>query len=129
MMDYLVQFAVAFAVFMIIDFIWLVFVAAKLYNRELGALKKKKINWTAAILFYVLYIAGLVFFVLNPALSGKGLGFAAYGGAIFGLVAYATYDLTNLATLEGFPSRIAVIDLIWGTFVTCCTSVVAFLIL
>ncbi|HRX42190.1 MAG TPA: DUF2177 family protein, partial [Clostridia bacterium] len=72
MMDYLVQFAVAFAVFMIIDFIWLVFVAAKLYNRELGALKKKKINWTAAILFYVLYIAGLVFFVLNPDLSGKG---------------------------------------------------------
>ncbi|MBN1624752.1 MAG: DUF2177 family protein [Clostridia bacterium] len=124
-----VQFLVAFGVFMVIDFIWLVFVAAKLYNKELGALKKKKVNWPAAILFYILYIIGLVFFVLNPALAEKGIGFAAYGGALFGLVAYATYDLTNLATLEGFPTKIAIIDLIWGTCVTCATAVLSFLIL
>ncbi len=129
MFEFLLQFAVAFIVFMVIDFIWLAFVASKLYNKELGNLKKKKINWPAAMVFYVLYIIGLVFFVLNPAIAEKGLGFAAYGGALFGLVAYATYDLTNLATLEGFPAKIAVIDLIWGTFVTCVTAVVAFLIL
>jgi uncharacterized membrane protein len=125
----IVQFLVAFGVFMVIDFIWLVFVAAKFYNKELGALKKKKINWAAAVLFYILYIIGLVFFVLNPALADKGIGFAAYGGALFGLVAYATYDLTNLATMEGFPTKIAVIDLIWGTFVTCITAVISYLIL
>lgn len=124
-----VQFLVAFVVFMVIDFFWLAFVAKNLYNKELGALKKKKINWAAAIVFYVLYIIGLVFFVVNPALEGKGIGYAALGGALFGLVAYATYDLTNLSTLEGFPAKIAAIDLVWGTFVTCATSVISYLIL
>jgi len=129
MIDYLVQFLVAFAVFMVIDLIWLGFIAKKLYKKELGHLRKEKINWTAAVVFYLMYIAGLVFFVINPALTGEGLGYAALGGALFGLVAYATYDLTNLATMKGFPSKIAVIDLIWGTCVTCSTAVLSFLIL
>ncbi|MBN2558438.1 MAG: DUF2177 family protein [Clostridia bacterium] len=129
MIQFLKVFAIAFAVFMVIDFIWLVFIARKLYDRELGDLKKDKVNWPAAIIFYVLYIIGLAFFVLLPAIDRQSLTYALGGGALFGLVAYATYDLTNLATLRGFPLKITIIDLCWGTFVTALTSLLAYIIL
>ncbi|MFO7611792.1 MAG: DUF2177 family protein [Clostridia bacterium] len=129
MIQFLKVFAVAFAVFMAIDFVWLVFIARKLYDKELGALKKEKVNWPAAIIFYVLYIIGLAFFVLVPAIDKQSFIYALGGGALFGLVAYATYDLTNLATLKGFPLKITIIDLCWGTFVTGFTSMLAYIIL
>lgn len=72
-------------------------------------------NWTVAILFYLLYLAGVVWFVINPALEKQSWKYALFGGMFFGLITYATYDLTNLATLKDWPVMITVIDLIWGT--------------
>lgn len=118
-------FIAAFVVFMAIDFIWLGLISKNLYNMELGPIKKDKINWTTAIIFYVMYIAGLSFFVIAPALDKGSFVYSLYAGAIFGLVAYATYDLTNLAAIKGFKLKITVIDLIWGTFLTSATSVLS----
>ncbi len=119
---------IAFFVFLVIDFIWLVFISRKLYDRELKAIKKEKINWTAAGIFYVIYIIGIVFFVIAPAVEKASISYAIFGGALFGLVAYSTYDLTNLATMKGFPLKITIIDLIWGTFVTAAVSGLTYLI-
>ena len=81
-----------------------------------------KVNLPAAAIFYLLFIAAMVFFVINPALAKTSILYAVGAGAFFGLVTYATYDLTNLATLRDWPVVITVIDLAWGTFVTSATS-------
>ena len=128
MLEFLKYAAIAFGIFMVIDFIWLIFIAKKLYDRELKEIKKEKINWPAAIIFYVIYIVGVVFFVVSPAVEKGELVYALYAGALFGLVAYATYDLTNLATMKGFPLKITIIDLIWGTFVTTAVSALTYLV-
>jgi uncharacterized membrane protein len=106
----------------VLDFVWLGFVAKKLYEKELGGLLLDKPNMAAALAFYVLYVVGVVLFVVNPAVDAASWRHALGYGALFGLVAYATYDLTNLATIKGFSSKIVAIDLIWGAFIT---SVVA----
>ncbi len=128
MIEFVKYAAIAFGVFLVIDFIWLIFIAKKLYDRELKEIKKEKINWFAAIIFYLIYIVGVVFFVIAPAIEKGNIWYSLYAGALFGLVAYATYDLTNLATMKGFPLKITIIDLIWGTFVTAAVSIITYLI-
>ncbi|MCZ8374241.1 MAG: DUF2177 family protein [Beijerinckiaceae bacterium] len=114
--------ASAAIILLVIDLLWLGVIAKNLYQAEIGGLLKKEFNVTAALAFYVLYVMGLTVFVLLPAHeSGSVLRALAYG-AFFGLVAYGTYDLTNLATLEGFTLRIALIDMGWGAFVSGVTS-------
>lgn len=125
---FLISALVAFVVFLVIDFVWLIFISRKLYDRELKEIKKEKITWSAAIIFYIIYIVGVTFFVVAPAIDKGNFWYAVYGGALFGLVAYSTYDLTNLATMKGFPIKITIIDLIWGTFVTSAVSVLTYLI-
>ena len=102
------------AIFFLIDMIWLGLVAKNFYRQQLGGMLSPTVNWPAAILFYLLFIAGLLTFVILPALAKGGALQALWQGAFFGLVAYATYDLTNLATLRGWPLRVTVVDLIWG---------------
>jgi uncharacterized membrane protein len=110
----LVLYLITLAVFFLIDMIWLGVVAKGFYRRHLGPLMSPKVNWAAAILFYLLFIVGLVVFVIRPALAaGKPLQ-ALFLGSLLGLVSYATYDLTNLATLKGWPLVVTVVDLIWG---------------
>lgn len=127
--QYLKEFAVAFVTFMIIDLIWLGFVAKDLYKKYLGFIMSPTVNWPAAILFYVLFIMGIVFFVLHPALEKDSVTYALLAGAFFGLVTYATYDLTNLATLKDWPLTITIIDLIWGSTLSALTASGAFLII
>jgi uncharacterized membrane protein len=103
------------AVFFLIDMVWLGLVAKNFYRRHLGALLSPTVNWAAAILFYLLFIAGLQMLVIAPALVRGGALQALWQGALFGLVAYATYDLTNLATLKGWPLLVTLVDLAWGT--------------
>ncbi len=110
----------------ILDFIWLGFVAKKLYYDEMGKLLRKKPNMAAALAFYVIYVVGVVVFVVNPAVQMDSLLYATVLGALFGLVAYSTYDLTNLATMKDFPLKITVIDLIWGIIITAVTASGAF---
>ena len=102
--------------FLVIDLIWLGLIAKNLYQNQIGTLLKTNTNWTAAIIFYLLFIGGLVFFAIQPSITSATLWKAMLYGALFGFMTYATYDLTNLATLEGWPIQITIIDLIWGSF-------------
>lgn len=123
---YMAQFfklyGIAFVLFFVIDLIWLGLIAKNLYQNQIGTLLKTNTNWTAAIIFYLLFIGGLVFFAIQPSISSATLWKAMLYGALFGFITYATYDLTNLATLEGWPIKISIIDLIWGSFLGASTS-------
>ena len=117
--------ALAFCAF---DFVWLGFIANAFYRREIGALLLAEPNWIGAVLFYLLYIAGIVIFVVARAAPTGSLARAAWLGALFGLVAYGTYDLTNLATLRGFTTAVVAADLAWGAFVTAVGAVAGTLV-
>lgn len=117
---------IALPVFFIIDMIWLVLVAKGFYSNQIGFLMKSDINWIAAIIFYLLFIAGLVFFVITPAIEKNSWLYALMLGAFFGLITYATYDLTNLATIKDWPLLVTIVDLIWGMVLAATVSVVSF---
>jgi uncharacterized membrane protein len=116
------RYLVTTGIFLLIDAIWLGLVAPKLYKANIGHLMTEKPNFIAAGVFYLLYIAALLFFVIDPALIKASVWQAVWTGAFLGLVMYATYDLTNLATLRNWPLKITAIDLAWGTFITAATS-------
>ena len=110
----LLAFGVAAVLLTLLDLVW-GYVAADLYRRELGVLLADPPRPSAAVAFYLLFVAGLVHFVVLPAGARRGRGAPAVGsGAFFGLVAYATWDLTNLAVLDGFPASLVPVDLAWG---------------
>lgn len=121
-MPFVKNYLIAIVIFTLIDLVWLVFISRKLYQDKLGHLMAPKVNFAAAAVFYLLFIAGMVFFVINPAVEKQSVLYALGAGAFFGLITYATYDLTNLATLKDWPVSITIIDLIWGSFVTSATS-------
>lgn len=125
MRNMLLQYLIVFAVFLAIDFVWLSNAGRLLYRPEIGALLKDQPNFVVAFIFYAFYAAGLLVFVVTPTLLSPGLGKALLYGAFFGFVAYATYDLTNLATLKGFTFKIAMIDLLWGTVLSASVSAVS----
>lgn len=128
MLTFLKLYAVSFIIFFAIDLFWLGIIAKKLYQAEIGHLLKTDVNWIAAVLFYLLFIGGLVIFVLMPAVEAGNLWKAVLLGALFGFITYATYDLTNLATLKDWPLKITIIDLSWGTFLGASTSTLSYLV-
>ncbi|MBM3296631.1 MAG: DUF2177 family protein [Candidatus Aminicenantes bacterium] len=105
---------ITLALFFLIDMVWLGLVARGFYRRHLGALLSPRVNWAAAALFYLLFIVGLIVFAVRPALAQGAPLRALLLGALFGLICYATYDLTNLATLKDWPLVVTVVDLAWG---------------
>lgn len=115
-------------VFLVIDMIWLGLIAKNFYAKQIGFLMKSNINWLAAVIFYLLFIVGLVIFVIAPAMQKNSWLQALLFGALFGLITYATYDLTNLATIKDWPVLVTIIDLIWGTTVAGAVSVISFFI-
>lgn len=117
---------IALPVFFAIDMVWLGLVAKNFYAKQIGFLMKTQINWAAALSFYLLFIAGLVFFVISPALAKNSWTHALLAGAFFGLITYATYDLTNLATLKDWPILVTVIDLVWGATLAASVSVISY---
>ena len=121
-------YAIAFTVFLAIDAFWLTLIAKNFYAKHIGYLMTKNPNLFAALIFYLIFIAGLVFFVINPALDKKMWTHALLAGVFFGLVTYATYDLTNLATVKDWPLIVTIVDLIWGMFVSAAVSVATFFI-
>lgn len=128
MLNFIKVYLTSFVVFFAIDIVWLGVVAQKLYAKHLGYIMKPKANWFAALIFYLLYIAGLVFFVVNPALEKVSWQYALFAGLFFGFITYATYDLTNLATLKDWPLTITIIDLIWGSILGGSVSVITYAI-
>ncbi|MDH8677287.1 DUF2177 family protein [Fusibacter bizertensis] len=120
------NFFITFVVFLVIDMFWLGFVAKNIYSKYLGYLMADKVNWIAAIVFYMLFVIGLLYFVIMPANDFTHLVVSA---ALFGLITYATYDLTNLATVKSWPLTITFIDLVWGTVLSTLTATVSYLII
>jgi uncharacterized membrane protein len=112
---------IALIVFVILDGIWLGFIGGNLYKKYIGFLLTETPNWIAAIIFYLLFVVGIVVFVVLPGMEEKSLWIIIGRAALFGLVTYATYDLTNFATIKSWPIQITIIDLIWGT---CLSSIV-----
>ncbi len=125
----ILHYILVLAVFLVLDFTWLGLVAKRFYNNQLGFIMRKKPNWFAAIIFYMIFVFGLYMFVIEPALSKDSWTHALLFGSIFGLVTYATYDLTNLATLKDWPIKITIIDLIWGTALSALTSSIGYFLI
>jgi len=115
---------ITLVIFFAIDLVWLGVVAKNFYRQHIGHLMSADVNWPAALLFYAVYIGGIVFFAIKPAFEAGSASRALAYGAFFGFIAYATYDLTNQATMKNWPVLVTVIDLAWGTVLT---ATVAFL--
>ncbi|MHC4180719.1 MAG: DUF2177 family protein [Planctomycetota bacterium] len=122
--DFAKHFALVTATFLMLDAIWLGLVAPRFYESQIGFLLRDTPNWYAAGAFYVLFIAGLTVFVVTPAIRHESLSQAVFKGALFGVVTYATYDLTNLATIKGWPLQVTLVDLAWGATL-CATTTLA----
>ncbi len=117
-MSYVKLYLLTAAAFFAIDFVWLTRIAARFYERHIGELLRAEPVVTAAVAFYALYLAGIVVFAVLPGLEQGSLARSAVLGAFFGLVAYATFDLTCMALFEGFPWIVVAVDLTWGTVLT-----------
>ncbi|MCU0581715.1 MAG: DUF2177 family protein [Syntrophales bacterium] len=115
-------------VFFAIDMLWLGVVAKGFYRDNLGHLLRPDVNWAAALIFYLLYIAGILVFATLPALEKHSLRQAIIMGALFGYFCYATYDLTNLATLKDWPVKVVVVDILWGMVLTASVAAASFFI-
>lgn len=126
-MIWIKSYAACLVVFLAFDALWLGVVMRSSYQRHIGHLMAEKVNWTAAVVFYAIYLAGIVFFAIRPALEDpeRAILTAALHGALIGLMAYATYGLTNLATLREWPATMVWVDTAWGVFITGTTATVA----
>ncbi|PLX26200.1 DUF2177 domain-containing protein [Candidatus Parcubacteria bacterium] len=126
-MQYIKVFLITLPIFFLVDMVWLGFVAKNFYQKHLGFIMGP-VNWTAAIIFYLIFIVGLAVFVIVPHLESgsvlRMLGFAA----LFGIVTYATYDLTNLATLKDWPLIVTIVDLVWGMLLSSIVASASFFI-
>jgi uncharacterized membrane protein len=121
-------YAIAVPIFFAIDMTWLGLIAKKFYREQIGMLLKPDVNWIAALAFYFLFIAGLVLFVIEPAMQKHSWPDALLRGAFFGLVTYATYDLTNLAVTKDWPLLITVVDMAWGTILAAAVATMTYVI-
>ncbi len=121
-------YAIALPVFFAIDMVWLGVVAKDFYRAQIGSLLRPDVNWMAAIIFYLIFIGGLVAFVITPAMEKGSWMNALLFGAFFGLVCYATYDLTNLAVAKDWPLLVTIVDLIWGMVLASSVSVITYFI-
>lgn len=118
MTHWIILWIAAAVLFLLIDMVWLLWLGRSFYVSEIGDLLRQPPNMGAAGAFYILYVTGLMVMVVWPAVQGGSVGQAVLYGAILGLIAYGTYDLTNLAVMKGFTTKIAVMDMIWGTVLT-----------
>lgn len=118
----LISYLLTFVVFLMVDMLWLGIIAKNLYQKYLADFLSDKVNWTAAFVFYFIYVAGISIFAIYPAVNKGSVFNAILMGALFGIFTYATYDLTNLATLKGWPLPIVFIDIIWGAVLSAIVS-------
>ena len=116
-------FAISLAIFLVLDALWLGFISKSFYASRIGHILADRVNWNAAAAFYLIFIGGLNYFAIAPALAQGSLRQALTSAAMYGLVTYATYDLTNHATVRGLPLSVTLVDLAWGVVI--CTAVSA----
>ncbi|MFO7684954.1 MAG: DUF2177 family protein [Desulfobacterales bacterium] len=120
---YIIVYAASLLVFLVLDVIWLGWVAQSFYKRQLGELLSQRVNWPAAMAFYAIYIVGLMIFCVAPALNRSSLTDAMILGGLYGFFTYATYELTNYALIRNWPAVLVPVDIAWG--VVLCTMVAA----
>lgn len=123
---YLKLYLATLVTFFVIDMIWLGLLARTFYRKRLGFLLAPDPNWIAAIVFYLLFILGILVFVVVPGVEDDSLKTTLLHAALFGLITYATYDLTNLATVKDWPLLVTVVDLAWGIVLSVIVSLVSF---
>ena len=119
---------IALCLILAFDLLWIRVLAKNFYKIQIGFLMKSDINWLAAILFYLIFICGLVLFVIQPAIDKHSWRHSLLFGALYGLFTYATYDLTNLATLKSWPILVTLVDLSWGIVLSGLVSVITYFI-
>lgn len=119
---------ITFVVFLAIDFVWLNFIAKNIYATKIGHLLAENPKLFPALIFYLIFVIGIIVFAVLPGYEAQNIWRTVILGALFGLLTYSTYDLTNLATLKNWPVSVTVIDLIWGTFVSTVASVAGYYI-
>ncbi|MDJ0942695.1 MAG: DUF2177 family protein [Kiloniellales bacterium] len=124
----LIAYAAALVVFLVIDLPWFGWIAADFYAERLAPFMTGPVRVEAAVAFYLLYVVGIVVFAIAPALETGAWTTAAFRGALFGLIAYATFELTNLAILPGWPLSVVLVDMVWGAVLTGSTATLGFLI-
>ncbi len=127
-MNYLKMYFIALIAFLVIDGIWLLLISKDFYKNAIGHLMTNSPNLIAAGIFYLIFLVGLVYFVINPAIVKQDVIQLIISALLFGLVTYATYDLTNLATLKEWPLKITIIDLIWGSSLSTIVSLITYYI-
>lgn len=125
---YLKLYALTVPIFFIIDILWLGVIAKGFYRRQLGFILSPQVNWIAAVIFYLIYIAGILVFAVRPAVNSNSWGQAVVLGALFGFFTYATYDLTNLATIKNWPLTIVIVDILWGMCLCILVACLSFII-
>jgi uncharacterized membrane protein len=113
-------------VFFAMDMIWLGVIAKSFYAKQLSNFLTSNVNWVAAIIFYLLYIIGIIYFAVLPGIEKNSLKTVIISAALFGGLAYATYDLTNLATLKNWPMPIVIVDIIWGVVLTTTVAIASY---
>lgn len=126
-MKFLIAYVSGLIAFLAIDFVWLKYIALKFYQSNIGHLMTDKPNLLVAGLFYLVYVVGVVILAVYPALEKQSFLIAIGHGMLLGLIAYGTYDITNLATLRDWPVQVAVVDIIWGMVLTATVSGVSYL--
>ncbi len=124
---YLKLYGITLIAFLAIDMVWLGFIARGLYKEHLGYLLSDQPNWLAAIIFYLLFIVGLLVFVLLPGLQAQSWGKLLGLAVLYGLITYGTYDLTNLATVKNWPLVVTVVDMSWGAILSASVAAIGFL--
>ena len=127
-MNFIKIYLIAVPIFFLIDLTWLGLIAKNIYQKYMGHLMRPTPNWTAAVIFYLLFIVGLVIFAIYPAIRNNSWSYALLYGAMFGFFTYMTFDLTSLAVIKDWRWQIVIIDIIWGIVLSSSVSVLAYLI-
>ncbi|HOW96343.1 MAG TPA: DUF2177 family protein [Kiritimatiellia bacterium] len=127
-MTFVKRFAITFVLFLLLDSVWLGVISPRFYKAHIGFMLADPPVWGAALLFYLVFIAGLTFFAVEPGLRTASLGRAAARGGFFGFVTYATFDLTNQAVIAGWPWIVTIVDLAWGSFICAATTLASVLV-
>ena len=123
---YIKLYLLTFLGFFVIDMIWLGIIAPSFYRKHIGFLLSPQPNWIPAIIFYLVFVGGLLVFVVLPGIRSQSLKKTAILGVIYGIITYGTYDLTNLATIEDWPILVTVVDMIWGVFLSVSVATIGY---
>ena len=127
-MQTILVYGITTLIFFAIDMLWIGLIARSFYREKLGFILSTEVNWPAAIVFYLLYIGGILYFAVLPALREHHWQTAVMQGAVLGLLCYATYDLTNMATIKNWPLVVVIVDMLWGVVLTGSVALVSYLI-